>query len=162
MRELNEMSETELLQTHGAVIDELMRRGVVRTRNNPVGDYTEWLVSKRLGLVIQGKSQKSFDAIGTDKSRYQIKGRCSEKRSIQFSSIRNLQEKGFDFVIAVVFNRDYSIRFAVKIPYQALLKLVRFQGHTNSHILILTDRIVEDESVRNITYLLDGTLTTPQ
>jgi len=38
------MSEIELLQTHAAVIDELLRRKVVRTRNNPIGDYTEWLL----------------------------------------------------------------------------------------------------------------------
>ena len=57
MKDLEAMSELELLQTRGAVIDELRRRGVVRTANNPIGDYTEWLVCNRLGLEIQGNNQ---------------------------------------------------------------------------------------------------------
>lgn len=47
---LEQMTNVELLQAHGAVIDELIQREVVRTRNNPIGDYTEWLVCKRLDL----------------------------------------------------------------------------------------------------------------
>ena len=58
MKELNEMSVIELLRTHGAVIDELTRRNVVKTRNNPVGDYEEWLVGQRMELEIQGEFPK--------------------------------------------------------------------------------------------------------
>lgn len=101
MKELNRMNETELLQTNGSVIDELIRRGVIKTRNNPVGDYTEWLVSKRLALKMKGNSQKSFDAVDTGEMRYQIKGRCSVGGSVQFSPIGNLDEHGFNFTIAV-------------------------------------------------------------
>ena len=33
----------ELLKCFADVLDELKERGVVRTRNNPVSDYAEWL-----------------------------------------------------------------------------------------------------------------------
>ena len=39
MKELRTMSEVELLQTHSGVITELRRRDVVKTENNPIGDY---------------------------------------------------------------------------------------------------------------------------
>ena len=106
MKDLRAMSELELLQTRGAVIAELRRRGVVRTANNPIGDYTEWLVCNRLGLEIQGNNQAAFDAVDPQSGdRYQIKGRRSSGNTVQFSSIRNLETHGFDFVVAVVLTR---------------------------------------------------------
>ena len=58
MKELRAMSEVELLQTHSAIIGELRRRKVVKTENNPLGDYTEWLVCKRLKLEVADKNLK--------------------------------------------------------------------------------------------------------
>ena len=39
-----------LLRNHSAILDELKRRKVVRTKNNPIGGYAEWLVSKKFKL----------------------------------------------------------------------------------------------------------------
>ena len=154
MEELQTMSEVELLQTHNAVITELRYRGVVQTNNNPIGDYTEWLVCKHLGLEPQPNSQKAFDATGPDGIRYQIKGRRSATRSVQFSPIRNLEQRGFDFVIAVAFNEDYSIQFAVKVEFAAVSTLARYRSHINGHVLILTDNIVEQSGVEDISNLI--------
>lgn len=154
MKDLSEMSELELLQTRGAVIAELRRRGVVKTENNPIGDYTEWLVCNRLGLEIQENSQAGFDAVDPQGVKCQIKGRRASGNSVQFSAIRKLDDHGFDFVVAVVFNEDYSIRFAFKIAYAAVKQLARFQEHTNSHLLILTEKAVELDGVEDITQLL--------
>ena len=155
MKDLQAMSELELLQTRGAVIEELRRRGVVRTANNPIGDYTEWLVCSRLELKIQGNSQAAFDAVDPQNGdRYQIKGRRSNSNSVQFSSIRNLENHGFDFVVAVVFNEDYSIRFAFRIAHAAVPALAHYQAHTNGLNLILTERAVEQDGVEDITHRL--------
>ena len=51
------------------------RRGVVRTKNNPVGDYAEWLVTTTFGLALAGKSSAGFDATDDDGTTYQIKAR---------------------------------------------------------------------------------------
>ena len=154
MKELRTMTEIELLQTHSAIIAELRHRSVVRTKNNPVGDYTEWLVCNRLGLRGQGNSQKAFDAVDAKDIRYQIKGRVSGDNSVQFSPIRNLEQHGFDFVIAVIFNEDYSVRLAVRIPYDVVPKLARYQALTNGHLLILTSKSVDQEGVEDLTHLL--------
>ena len=154
MIDLRAMTELELLQTRGAVIAELRRRRVVKTENNPIGDYTEWLVCNRLWLEIQGNSQAGFDAVDPQAVKYQIKGRRASGNSVQFSAIRNLENHEFDFVVAVVFDEDYSIRFAFKIAYTAVKQLARYQEHTNSHLLILTERAVELDGVEDITQLL--------
>ena len=144
------MSELELLQSHTAVIDELIRRCVVTTHNNPIGDYTEWLVSNRMGMQRQANSKASYDAVDTSGVKYQIKGRKDEKSHVQFSAIRNLENQGFDFVIAVVFNNDYSVRFALKIPHKLVSEFAKFQEHTNGHILILTEKSAEHPGVIDI------------
>ena len=154
MQDLETLSEVELLQTHSAVITELRRRGVVSTKNNPIGDYTEWLVCNRLELCPLKKNQAASDAIDKSGTRYQIKGRCSDAKSVQFSPIRNLDRHGFDFVIAVVFDEDYSVRFAAKIQYATVPKLVRYQAHTNSHLLHLTLNALEEDGVEDISHIL--------
>jgi hypothetical protein len=154
---LEQMTNVELLQAHGAVIDELIRREVVRTRNNPIGDYTEWLVCKLLDLEQQNNSAAAYDAVSkTGSQRYQIKGRQSDAHRVQFSAIRNLDQNGFDFVIAVVFNKDYSIRFAAKLTHAAVQKLSRHQGHVNAHILMLSEDCFEIDGVEDIRKLLCG------
>ena len=153
MKTLTEMSEVELLQAHGAVIAELRRRGVVKTNNNPIGDYTEWLVCNRLGLRVQGNSKAAFDAVDPEGIRYQIKSRRSDANSVQFSSIRNLEQGEFDFVIALIFGEDYSVRLAVKISRHAVPTLARYQAHVNGYNLILTSKVVEQEGVEDITRL---------
>ena len=154
VEQLRTLSEVELLQIHSAVIDELRRRRVVKTKNNPIGDYTEWLVCNRLGLQVQENSRAAFDAVGPKGIRYQIKGRRSAANSVQFSSIRNLEQREFDFVVAVVFNEDYSVRLAVKIPHDVVPTLARYQAHTNGHNLILTVDAVEQDGVEDICHLL--------
>ena len=123
MKELRSMSEVELLQAHSAVIDELICRGVVKTRNNPIAGYTDWLVCRRLGLQIHGNSQAAFDAVDREGIRYLIKGRYDSGNAVQLSAIRNLDQHRFDFLIALVFNEDYSVRLAVKISHKAVRNL---------------------------------------
>ena len=57
---LNNLSPKELLRLSGSILDELQFRGIARTTNNPVSDYTEWLVSKRMELILVGRSKKDL------------------------------------------------------------------------------------------------------
>ena len=154
MKTLETMSAVELLRRHGEIIAELKRRNVVKTKNNPVGDYTEWLVRGRLELEAADNNTKAFDACDPQRVRYQIKGRSSNASSVRFSPVRNLAEHGFDFVIAVVFNEDYSVRLALKVSYEAVCALAQYQALVNGHILTVTSDTVEQDGVEDITRLL--------
>jgi hypothetical protein len=152
------LTETELLQTHARVIDELLRRGVVRTGNNPLGDFTEWLVCDRLGLVRQPNSRASYDGIDAAGIRYQIKGRRSRRPAgdVQLSVIRNLEHSAFEYLIAVVFHSDYTIRFAAKIPHAVVSELATYRRHVNGHVLMIREDILERRGVVDITSILVG------
>jgi len=60
------LTESELLRMPAGVIDEPNRRGVVRTGNNPIGDYTEWLVCNRLCLKLEPNSRASYDGVDSN------------------------------------------------------------------------------------------------
>jgi hypothetical protein len=162
--DLTSLTETELLQTHARVINELRSRGVVRTGNNPIGDYTEWLVCDRLGLILQPNSRAACDGIDSAGIRYQIKGRCSTRSTgdVQFSVVRNLEQNGFDFLIAVVFNSDYTIRFAAKIPHSIVSEVAAYRKHVNGHVPIFRENIFDRSGVVDITNILVAGTELPQ
>ena len=114
-RRLSLLSEIDLLKLHTSVIDELKARKVVRTKNNPIGDYTEWVISHALRLELSSKSSKGYDGIDKKGIKYQIKGRqvTPENPSKQLGAIRNLKGKAFDYLIAVIFDKDFRISNAV-------------------------------------------------
>ena len=150
---LEKLSVSELLRTHSEIISELRLRGILRTNNNPVSDYTEWLVAKKLDLNMSQKSQPGFDAIDDTGLRYQIKGRrrTPQNKSTQLGVIRNLSEKKFDFLIGVILNSDYSVNYAAQIPYGLVSRLSVYSEHQNGNILHLRKSVLAEIGVEDIT-----------
>jgi hypothetical protein len=153
MKSLTSMTVADLLASHSAAIGELRARGVLRTQNNPTGDYTEWLVSKHLGLTLQGNSSKGFDAVDGNGLRYQIKGRRITKAnpSTQLGVIRYIEGANFDFLVAVVFDEDWAVHRAVRIPHGAVGAISCFREHVNGHVMHLRSSILVHEFVEDIT-----------
>lgn len=151
-QELTELTVIELLRLHTEIIEELKKRGVVRTKNNPVGDYTEWLVSRALNLRLANNSALGYDAIDDKGIKYQIKGRriTPENKSRQLSAIRNLSDKDFDYLVAVIFDKDYSIIDAVIVPHEVVAEYATYRKHVNAHILQLRGDILKDPTVKDI------------
>lgn len=141
---LNEFAPKELLCLFGSILDELQARDIVRTSNNPVSDYTEWLVSTRLNLKLAGKSEKGFDATGgSDGLKYEIKARrvTPENPSRQLSAIRDLDGKHFDFLIAVVYDKKFEVILALKISHAVVVAKSTWQKATNSNLLHAKDSL---------------------
>ncbi len=153
---LADLTIAELLSEHSAVIDELKRRSVVRSKNNPTGDYAEWLASSRLGLTLAPKSAKGFDATDSEGVRYQIKGRRNTpgNPSTQLGVIRNLDARDFDYLIAIVFNADWQVLRAAKIPHRTVSKLATFRKHQNGHIMHMRPNALNEPDVEDITLAL--------
>jgi hypothetical protein len=141
-----------LLGLHSAVLDELRERQVVRSRNNPTGDYTEWLVTTKLGLTLARNSSKGFDAIDAAGQRYQIKGRRAARgqKAPLFGTIRDYDSGDFDFLVAVVFETDWKVRCAVKITHGDLQSFLKFRDHVNGHNMRLAPSVLSDERVKDI------------
>jgi hypothetical protein len=154
--DLPKLSIADLLATHCFVIGELQRRGVLRSGNNPTGDYAEWLVSSKLGLKLAGKSCKGYDATDAQNVRYEIKGRrvTPANPSTQMSPVRNLAGAHFDFLIAVVFDSDWNVSAAAKIPHRVVPAVASFKQHVNGHVMHLGPAVFSAAGVEDITAVL--------
>ena|SRR2546426_1312199 len=107
----SELSDAQMLTTYADLMEELRSRGICRSSNNPVADYTEGLVAARLHLELRGKSASGYDAVDAAGKRYQIKGRrlTPHNQSTQLSALRNLKDGPFDFLVAVIYNPDFTV-----------------------------------------------------
>lgn len=153
------MNETEikgLLKGYSEILNSLYSAGIVRTYNSPVGDYTEWLVSTKLGLTLEDNSAAGFDAFKKDecdnKIRYQIKG-CwmhPERRRKQLTVIRDYDKDPFDYLVVVVFDVDFEVAEAYLIPHEVIGKYFPQNKHLNGILVTLTKKFLSDPQVEDI------------
>ena len=151
---LQAYSPMELLWLHSAIGDELQSRKLTRSANLPVGDIVETLFCRAFGWKMEPPSAASVDAVNlSDGTRYQIKGRrlMTEKSSRQLSSIRKLDQDGFDILAAVLLTKDYRVIRAAFIPIGVVKSQSRYNQHTNSALFILSDSIWDIKGVKDVT-----------
>ena len=150
---LRSLTDKELLRLYGDLIEELRLRKLVRSSNNPVSDYAEKIVCERMNLSLQRGSNKGYDALDEKTGlKYQIKTRrlTRHNKSRQLSVIRNLDQKLFDFLIAVLFDESLEPQEIWRIPRETIPKYSRYSPHQNGHILILAGKILQDKTVTRL------------
>lgn len=99
--DLETTSTKSLLRLYGQILTELLRRGVVRSRNAPAGDLAETLVARAYGGTLAAKSEKSWDVRAGDQ-KIQVKCRVVEngsRRTQQFSPFRSWDFDSCVFVL---------------------------------------------------------------
>lgn len=155
MVDITSFSTLELLNLHGQALEELRARQIIRSSNNPVGDFAEYLFCRAFGWRQVDNSKKDADAVDDDGIRYQIKGRrlTRHNASRQLSAIRRLPENNFDYVAGVLFDEDFSIMRAALIPHALVLENAKYVEATNSWRFLLRDEVwgwtgVEDVSAK--------------
>lgn len=153
MTDLTKLAVLDLLNLHAGAIEELRTRGILRSANNPVGDYSEFLFCRAFGWTQAGNSEKDTDAIGPDGIRYQIKGRrlATPNSYRQLGALRRLPEGNFGQLAAVLFNLDFSILRAAMIPHVLVLENSKYVEATNSWKFMLRDEVWGWEGVRDVT-----------
>lgn len=131
--QLSDLTVKELLQLQASATNELKARGIVRTHNNPLGDYTEWLVARALGLELQTNSKAGYDGVTKDGVRVQIKGRrvTPTNNSRQLSAIRKYAEQDFDALAAVIYDGHFNIIEALLIPHEVAGEYASYRQHVN-------------------------------
>ena len=136
---------------HVAALGELRDRGILRSANNPTGDYAEWLFCQAFGWDQAANSVKGYDATDSDGIRYQIKGRRLHQlnTSRQLSAIRDMD--GFDVLAGVLFDAAFVVSRAALIPSAVVRDRSKFTQHTNSHRFLLRDDIWNADSVVDVT-----------
>lgn len=147
--DLSNLSDPELFATWVATLEELRRRGLVRSANNPTGDYAERLVIDALGLTQQTNAMAGYDAIDLDGTRYQIKSRrlTTSGASRQLSPLRNLlheEPRPFDFLIILLFGPGFEVTGCWQIPIEVVRRYAKFRAHVNGHVLHARGVVLSD------------------
>jgi hypothetical protein len=137
--DLTQATARELMQLESSIISQLLKRGLVRTRNKPIGDLAEAAVSKAFGGELARNSKASFDFSDGDKL-VQVKAlqvyKGQAKSKFQFSAFR--EPFGFDTCVFVVFEDNAEIQFAYEVSVETIKQLGRFTEHTNSYTVRYT------------------------
>lgn len=123
--ELEQLSTRELLRLYADILTELLRRGVVRSRNAPAGDLAEYLVASAFGGELAPPSEKSWDVRVGDR-HLQVKVRliaAGDRRSHYYSPFRSWD---FDACVFVLLDaHTYDIASAVEVPVAGVRELAR-------------------------------------
>ena len=149
---LKKQGDQELLKLYSELLEELRRRHLTRTNNNPVADYAEKVVIEHLGLEQAHKEAKGYDATDGEGRKYQIKGRriTRHNSSRQLGVIRNLDDNLFDFLIAVVFDEAFNLGEIWKIPHSIIKRYGRWSVQQNGYVLHLRGNLLLDAQVERI------------
>jgi len=156
------VSDTPKLATHATgallklsvdILEELRARDIVRSANNPTGDYGEYLFCRAFGWSQEANSKAGYDAIDAQGTRIQIKARRPHRRnpSRQLSGIRNIEARPFDLLAGVIFSEDFTVAKAALVPFELVRSHARRSDHTNSALFYLRDEVWTWDGVRDVT-----------
>ena len=152
---LSSESAPALLALYSAIVEELHGRGLVRSTNNPVGDYAEYLTARAFGLSLAGNSSIGYDAVRDDGIRYQVKSRRLTPRdsSRQLSAIRGLEPGAdpFDLLVGILFTADFEVLRAALVPVDVVRQLAVRNDYVNAWRLMLRDSVWAMPGVEDVT-----------
>jgi len=126
--------------------DALTHLGFVRS-GNVVGDYAEWVATRAFGLKLSGSKLSRSDATDREGRRYQVKARRRDK--VAGTVFSRLRPDDFDILVLMVFGPKYELSFAGRIGVADVRRLLNASGG-----LVLTERVLQDSAVENITTTL--------
>lgn len=156
------LSVADLLTLHVQIKDELRARDVIRSENNLTGDLAETLFCKAFDWHQETNSTRGYDATDGKGVRYQIKGRRIHQhrrnKPRQLSAIRDINDKPFDVLAAVLFDENFRVWKAALIPFDIVKSKATRSEHTNSHLFHLRDDIWNEPDVRDVIAELQAAL----
>ena len=132
MKNLKNISDSELISLYGKIPKELKSRGIIRTKN-VVGDLGErfaidyYTRSPHLkNLNAEPPSTKSVDAIGEDGNRYAIKSTTGNSTGVIYGlppkGSKEQPKKLFDYLLIVLFSDSYEVIAIYELTWEQFLK----------------------------------------
>ena len=154
--DLSKFSDSGFFSLYRAILIELKSRGVIRTENAPAGDYAEYLVAAALGGQLAPNSEKSWDVLGNDGKKLQVKARVvsepAEPGQLQLSPFRSFD---FDYAVIVLLSAaDYAVTRASKVPRHVVETSAVYRQHVNGKLLFARAEIMGHPDATDLTATL--------
>lgn len=146
MSQFDELSDNELIAHYGKVMAALLKRGIVRSANQPIADIAERIVGDHYGVEPEPPNSKAVDIVAPDGTRVQVKAlRHTKAGRSRLSAIRSLD---FDVLAAVIFRADMQVEEIALIPIQAVEDHMGWSSTWKAHSLSLTKQLLADGRVK--------------
>lgn len=128
--DLTSMTVPALLGLEASIVEELRRRGLVRSNNKPLGDIAEQVVLAARGGVLEPDSTKSHDITTPAGVRIQVKGMGARTTaSGKFSPFRSFD---FDTAVFLVFAAGaFELVLAREVSSAEVESISGYSKHTN-------------------------------
>lgn len=109
-------------------------RGAIRSENNPTGDFAEALVAEHYGVELAPNSNAGHDLRQRGGTRVQVMARRRPPRSkpSHYGLMRKLDREPFDVLVAVLFDEEFRVESAFRMPIGIVRELSTFSEHTNA------------------------------
>jgi len=117
-----------LINVYPSLLNELKKRGIIRT-NNLIGELGEYIAVSHYknnpslpDLTLAQENEMHIDAENNKKEGYSVKSTSTNITGV-FSSIplEDNGDKCFDYLVIVVFNKDYSLKEIYELTWKEFL-----------------------------------------
>lgn len=156
---MNRQEVFTLLQEYASILNRLNAGGIVRTYNSPVGDYAEWIVKETMNLILEPNSNAGYDAVDDTGIKYQIKSRWlheGQQGLQKLGIIRDYEKHDFDYLILVIFNKDFTIHKVFQWPHESVKDIGKYNKRLNGYQITITERIFKDPRAVDLTEMFSG------
>ena len=134
---VEDLSVFDLMRLHRQTLYELRRRGIVRTRSQPQGEWAETLVKAAYGGQLAAKSEKGYDVITPSGTRLQVKARALDYPRIGSNITSDIRSWEFDKMVVVLLEvSDLSVAKAAEFSRETVRENARYRSHVNGSVLV--------------------------
>jgi len=140
----------DLFESYNDVLEELRDLKVIRSTNNPAGDYGEYLAEHKLGLMQTPKSSKGYDLTDSNGKKYQVKTRrlSRHNKSRQLGGFRDLDEKLFAYCLAIILTEDFKLAEMWQIPHDIICKYAKDTSRGFKRVMLQGQILRENKVVK--------------
>lgn len=138
------LSVVDLMRLHRQTLHELVNRGIVRTFNQPQGDWAETLVRVAYNGQLAAKSEKGYDVITADGTRLQVKARALDHHDVGSNTTSAFRSWEFDAMLVVLLDPDdLSVGRAAELPLEVVRDRARYVEHVNGYVLVPNQALMD-------------------
>src|SRR5262245_48836154 len=124
---LHNLTDDDLARLWVRVMDEMRDRDMTRSANNPVADRAERVVADLYGVEPSGGNKAGYDLITKSGRKVQVKGlRMTTPNRSTLSPVRS---PDYHYLVAVRFERDFTLKDAWRFTRAAVEDLARWSKH---------------------------------
>ncbi|MCM3414581.1 hypothetical protein ACT3UT_14075 [Bacillus spizizenii ATCC 6633 = JCM 2499] len=154
---LKKLDDLELTLLYSSLLKELKQRGIIRT-NNVVGELGEYLAinfyNKTKGLPkLQAAptGTQNIDALSIKGDRYSIKTTTGSVTGVFYGmndpEIREPDIQKFEYVIIVLFDKEYSLKGIYELSWESFIKHKRWHKRMRAWNLTITKALLSDSEI---------------